>query len=364
MKQGVHGGDVYTASFELGKDRKEIIDFSANVNPMGVPVGVKAAMAACLEEMSDYPDPWCRLLRNQLSKAEQVEAQELICGNGAADLIFRLAYVLRPKKALVLAPTFAEYEQALSQVQCEMRYYLLKEEKGYKVQEDLLDYLDEQIDLLFICNPNNPTGEVIAQDFMIQLLEKCKVLDIWVVVDECFNDFLDEPKVYTLKGYLKAYPKLFVLKAFTKLYAMAGIRLGYGISSNKELLEKLYEAAQPWSVSGVAQVAGCAALEDRAYVEATKVLIKEERAYLQENLRALGFKVYGSCANYIFFKEDLNKGLDKGLVKILREKGILIRDCSNYKGLSKGYYRIGVRTRSENNRLIEALKEMYTWQKQ
>ncbi|MEY8427695.1 histidinol-phosphate transaminase [Lachnospiraceae bacterium 46-15] len=343
-KLHIHGGDVYRYPYA--------IDFSSNCNPYGTPEGVKRAVAEAAEFICHYPDVQCQKLREALAEEEGIPASEIICGNGAADLIFGLALARKPRRALLLAPTFAEYAQALRAVGCEIAYCYLKEEQGFAPQESLLGEITEDVDIVFFCNPNNPTGVLTEVDFLRKLADKCRESHALFVVDECFVDFVREPGQYTMKPWLGAYDNLFVLKAFTKKYAMPGIRLGYGLCSNGELLAQMRAVMQPWNVSAAAQAAGIAALKEREYVRITMEKIAGEREYLLEKLKETGVSVCGSSANYIFFKAK------KGLWKDCMDRGISIRDCGNYEGLGEGFYRIAVRTRGENDKLLKTLREI------
>lgn len=351
----IHGGDIYTARERLKnlQNPPEILDFSANINPLGLPAGVNEAIrnAACTFDI--YPDPRCRELTNGLSAHEGVPGEWILCGNGAADLIYRTAYAVRPKKAMVLAPTFAEYEEALRAASSEVIHYSLCEEGGFQTGEGLLDALDESLDMLFLCNPNNPTGRLLTKEFLHKTLLRCRELGILLFLDECFNDFLEEPQEYSAKEFLQDFDNLLILKAFTKIYAMAGIRLGHCISSNTALLAKLRNAGQPWSVSTPAQVAGLRAMAEKDYLSDTKNLIREEREYLVPQLEGLGIRVIESNANYIFVKDP--GGTTTPLHEALFGMGILIRNCDNYHGLGPGYYRICIRNHEDNVRLIEAI---------
>ena len=253
---------------------------------------------------------------------------------------------------MVLAPTFAEYEQALESVDCRVEHFFLKEEEGFAAGSKLLEALDESLDMLFLCNPNNPTGLLMKRDFLMEILKRCREKGIFLVVDECFLDFIKEPEAYTLKPVLEKSDGLFLLKAFTKRYAMAGVRLGYGLCHDQELLSRMEMMTQPWNVSTMAQEAGIAALTEREYVESGRQLVCTEAAWLKEEMKNLGLMVFPSQANYIFFKGPGSLFAD--CVK----KGILIRDCSNYPGLCKGYYRIAVKTHEDNVKLIGALQEI------
>lgn len=344
MKQYIHGGDIYR--------HPHVLDFSANINPLGTPEAVIRAAQESMMRAAHYPDAHQEKLKRALSEYEKVPEEWLICGNGAAELIFVLVQAVRPKKALIPAPTFAEYEQALRGVDCEVSYELLKEETGFRLGEEILNRLTEDLDIIFLCNPNNPTGLLTDESLLEKIADVCEQRDILLVIDECFLDFVEGQERLTLKRKLKDGRKLFILKAFTKRYAMAGLRLGYGISADAELLDAMAQRLQPWNVSIPAQEAGVAALRERAYVEKAKKIVEQEKGYLMKELRKLGYQVYDSCANYIFFRGESD------LHQKLLEEQVMIRDCSNYPGLTGGYYRIAVRLHQENERLLEAIRKV------
>jgi threonine-phosphate decarboxylase len=352
MYEYVHGGDFYSA--ELPNSTHKIIDFSANVNPFGLSEQVKQAIVGSLSECDKYPDPFCRELTKSLAHYEKVDRSFLFCSNGASDLIFRLAIAVKPKKALLLAPTFSDYEKALKTVDCEISYYYLKEVNNFKINLDLLEKIDNSTDLVIICNPNNPTGELCDKFFLNKVLEKCKKTNTLLLVDECFNGFLEFPSDYSVKEYAHSYDNLIILKAFTKIFAMAGIRLGYAITSNTTLIERFRQCGQDWSVSCVAQAAGVAALKETQNIEKTTLYIKSEREIMINRLTDFGIKVFGSKANYIFFKSICEPHLREKLLS----KGFLIRSCSNYENLGPEYYRIAVKLRQENLKFLEAVEDV------
>lgn len=339
-----HGGDVYSCSYK--------IDYSSNINPLGTPAGVIEAVYQSAGQLAHYPDVNCKELTAAIAEHEYLRQDQIICGNGAAELIFAYAAAVKPRKALLAAPGFAEYEAALRAVDCEIYCYPLEEKNGFRVQEDFLEYLSGELDMLILCNPNNPTGVVIPQTLLVQIAVRCERYGIYFMVDECFNEFLPAPDSYSMRTFLDRFPHLFVLNAFTKTYAMPGLRLGYGMSDNPELLWKLRNVMQPWSVSVPAQYAGVAALKEETYVQNARWLVKEERKYLMRALRLLEMECFDSAANYIFFKGP------EDLAEKCREQGMLIRDCSNYRGLGKGYFRIAVRTREENEQLIKVFQDI------
>lgn len=339
-----HGGDIYR---NVG-----VIDYSANINPGGLPEAVIEAAIQGVRYSTHYPDVECEKLREHIAIEEGVPVDYIRCGNGAADIIFSLVIALKPKKALLPAPSFYEYEQALRAMDCEVEYFYLKEEEGFVPGEDLIDAIKPGIDMMFICNPNNPTGVLLDKDYLKRLLDKCQSCGTYMILDECFNDLIEEPDKYTCKEYLAGNDRLLILKAFTKLYAMPGLRLGYGLCSDKAVFDKMKEVSQPWSVSIPAQMAGIAALKEKEYVLSTKADIKKEKARLVEGLKDLGLKVYGYGANYIFFKAR------PGFHNECLDRKIMVRNCGNYEGLEEGYYRIAVRGAEDNNVLLKVFEEI------
>ena len=273
--------------------------------------------------------------------------EEIFCGNGAAELFFTAVQAVWPQKALVIAPSFSEYEEALRSVGAEVEYYYLCEEDNFQIRGDYVDKLSEEIDMIFLCNPNNPTGQTIDRDMLIKILDRCKKQNIVVILDECFLEFLDEPNRYEMSDLRGEYPNLLIIKAFTKIFSMPGLRLGYAISSNQDILEEMSWKLQQWNVSVPAQMAGVAALEKpKEYIRQTREYVSGQREYMRNIMKMMGYVVFASKANYLFFKGR------PGLEKEALEAGFLIRDCQNYEGLSEGFYRIAVRTKEENERLI------------
>ena len=366
-----HGGNWADYEEICGE---EILDFSANVSPFGLTENVREAASASLKNAYRYPDPECRDLRNAIADKYGLRSEHLLCGNGAADLIYRIAYAVRPRKAIVPAPDFSEYEGALQQVGCEIEYWewmrgdCTVEKWLYngrqvlttgcdKIQTCVVpasdlsdDILSENLDMIMLSNPNNPSGCLYSPDFLRELTAKCEQNQILLVVDECFMDFVDSAHTYSLLEFVAECRNLVVLRAFTKFYGMAGLRLGWCATSNAELIAGMKKAGPPWSVSIPAQAAGMAALSEDSYADRLRKHISAERQRLQFNLRRLGFQVIPGAANYILFYTDRTD-----LAQLLLERGIAIRDCSNYVGLGPGWYRVAVRLREENERLLREI---------
>ena len=361
-----HGGDSYRYP--------GFTDFSANINLLGAPQRAVERAREALDGITRYPQVGCGRLRQAIAGLEQVKPQEIICGNGAAEVIFSLALALKPRKALVFAPTFQEYEQALKSVDCQVIREYLKPEQGFRITEHSLAPIDDTVDMVFVCNPNNPTGVLTEQNMLERLLERCRPAGAVLVVDECFLDFVLPEQETTggssrlfpgedgagcqadsMKPFLNKSEHLFVVKAFTKTFGMPGLRLGYGLCGNSGILEKMRAVTQPWNVSVPAQEAGIAAAGEQAFLAETRKAVAREKAFLLEQLSAYApelLQIYGHEANFIFFRS--RKGLDQAL----EAHGIRIRNCSNFPGLEEGWYRIAVRSREENRILTEALRKI------
>ena len=335
MRQNPHGGDIYT--------KKCRVDFSVNVNPLGAPESVKEAVRKSAESVEQYPDALCRDLTRALSEKEQLPEENILFANGAAELIFALTQALRPKKALIAAPGFAEYEAALSAAGCFIRMYPLQKEKGFLLQDDFCDDLTDDLDLVFLCNPNNPTGLTIPQELLLKILDNCRERNIDQVMDQSFLEFLPEPEKVTMQGKLEEYPNLLILRAFTKIYAMPGLRLGYLLCSDEDLLDRISRSMQSWNVSTPAQMAGLAALNEDAYVKEARELIGKERAWMKAELEK---EIKGICQVYgtsyqadirihggsVKNAPELLNGVKKSVADVLGKENVYIIEEDNLGG--------------------------------
>ena len=346
-----HGGDVYTKYYMPYSDR--LYDFSSNINPLGMNEEIKKTIIDNIDEYEKYPDAQARELKEKIAHRYDLTSENIFCGNGAAEVIYRLCQAIRPKLALLLSPTFSEYEDALRVVDCEVRRYNLSEEDNFKLDEKFLSEINSEVDIIFICNPNNPTGELATGELLRRVILKAREKSAFVVVDECFMDFVSGNESYSVVDEIKNFDNLFILKAFTKMYSMAGIRLGYALSSNVSVVMRLHEVGQDWNVSTVAQKCGICAMNLVHIEKETREFVKTERDFLYLELDRLKVKCYISYANYILFYHE-----KENLARRLLEYGILIRDCSNYYNLGKNYYRIAVRTHEENVQLIKSLERV------
>lgn len=340
MIKNIHGGDVYT--------NKVNIDFSVNVNPMGVPVSVKQAMMEAIKNVDVYPDIKCEQLTEACAKKLGVKKENLIFGNGSSEIFMAIANTLRPKKVVIPVPSFYGYEYTFSNVSEDIIFYPMKEEDGYRLTEEFLNILNG-VDCIIFANPNNPTGAPIDKGLLIDILDACNKKNIKVILDECFIEFTDEESMI---GLIDNYPNLIIARSFTKIYAIPSVRLGYAICSDVSLNDSIRKHLPEWNVSGIAQIAGIECTKCKDYITETTEYVKKERDYLQGELSKLGIKVYDSVANYLFLYSE------KPLYDLLLKQGIMIRDCSNYRGLKEGYFRVAVKTHEDNIKLIDELKRL------
>ena len=345
-KNNPHGGDVYGGGIKL--------DFSANVNPFGTPEAVRQAVIAAAGDVARYPDAYCRELRRALACHERVPREYILCGNGAADLIYSFVYaVARERKGAVriTMPTFSEYETASRAAGLDIKPYFLRRETDFAPDEGILDGIDESVGAVFLCTPNNPTGQLPSSALVRALAERCRDAHARLFLDCCFLDLADTPDVYDIPSLIRDFPNVFVLRAFTKSYGMAGLRLGWGLCSDTAFLDRMAEAVPCWNVSSVAQAAGIAALSCGDEISRFRALVAAERPYLAESLVSLGCRVIPGTANFLMFRATPTLGGD------LRRRGILIRRCENFLGLDASDYRIAVRTHEENEALLGAIKD-------
>ncbi len=342
----IHGGDIYTNDID--------IDFSVNINPLGLPVTVKSALHEAIEKCSEYPDINSQELRQKLSAWLNIPAEYLLFGNGASELFMAIIHAVSPDKVLIPVPSFYGYQHAANAVSAELVYYYLREENDFAFDEAFLSALTEDIDMLFLANPNNPTGKVLDREYLIRVLEKCRQNHILVVLDECFIEFCKGKNLAL--DELGKYTNLIVIRAFTKIFAIPGVRLGYILCSDRALLQKVKTHIPEWNLSTFAQYAGACCIGQDEYISRTIESVKTEREFLINGIKeleekGLQIKAYESDVNFILIKTDIP------LYDKLLQKKILIRDCENFEGLSRGYYRIAVKNRAENERLLKAIGE-------
>jgi threonine-phosphate decarboxylase len=346
-----HGGDVYHLARTLGVRVEDLLDFSANINPLGYPAGVPGAVQSALVNLVHYPDRHCFELRADLAAYHGLSVDEVLVGNGSTELIYLVVRALKTARALVVAPAFSVYQEALEAASVPYEFHLTSEEGLFT-----LEHLPEApgAELVFLANPASPSGALISTERLDSWLAAWDAAGSYVALDEAFIDFVEEASV---KTSLKRYPRLIILRSFTKFFAIPGLRLGYLLAA-PELVATCAAMQEPWSVSNIAQVVGRACLQDQDYMIRTRALVKEERQHLLQGLHALpGLTAFPGEANYLLAKLSRPGWSARTLRERLLPRGIIIRDASNFQGLDERYIRVAVRRREDNDRLLAALAD-------
>ena len=372
----MHGGDIYSHKIKL--------DFSINVNPLELPFRAKIAYFRAFKKISNYPDQECRALTAALSKTLGIPAERLVFGNGASELIQAVLGAEKACRVLLFAPCFTGYRKAIEACGARPLYFHLNEDDDFELSERDFDrlsqvILQEKADFLILTNPNNPNGKLFNVKIVEKIIQLCNNSKVKVLIDQCFIELCDYEQTLQSQSLSAG---IYILRAFTKTYAIPGLRLGYCICPDESSAITLKTQLPEWNVSSVAQEVGLALLKSLNFLKRARAVIRREREYLSSKLKALGFKLYDSEANFLLFKDESGSGslpsqaegdadggeqnshvpLDAPLPaslyqKLLKQK-ILIRECSDYEGLGKGWYRIAVKKHSQNRRLIKAIKKV------
>jgi threonine-phosphate decarboxylase len=357
VKVPLHGGEVFSAARRLGVPVSSLVDFSASINPLGPSPNALRRLRTELSLIRHYPDSDQQELRDLVAQTENIHPQCILFGNGATQLLHLMARLLKPRKALIVEPGFAEYATALGAVGCRIHRLQLQPETSFRLERTkLFDIIGRKLpDLILLGNPNNPTGVAIPSTLLAELRDRCAKQHIHLVLDESFIDFTFEP---SLLQEASRRPYLFVVRSLTKFWALAGLRLGY-VAAQAPLVEKLKANIEPWSVNTLALAAAAASLRDSKYRPKTLALLRKERAFLHEQLSKLGWlKPCPSVANFLLVRITAAGISSTDLQRRLEDRDILIRDGSNFPGLGRSYIRVAIRSRPENSRLIEELRSI------
>lgn len=348
----LHGGDIYKIYRETNI---KVIDYSANINSLGVPKNLKKHIKNNINSLVNYPDPNYIDLRNSISKNIKIPMENIIVGNGATEIIFLFIKTLKPKKTLIISPTFAEYERALKENGSEIHYFELSmDEKRFFIDfENLKTELNNFYDLVVFCNPNNPTGSFTKPEEFEDIFRSFP--NTKFLIDEAFIDFVENGENFSFKKFRNS--NLFIVRAFTKFFAIPGLRLGYGISFDKEILNKIYEIKEPWSLNFFAGSCGTVLLEDKKYIKKTIKTLKREKLRMLKSLNKIkNLKVFESHGNFFLIK--LKKITADELYENLLKYGFLIRKCENFKFLDKTFIRIAIKDNKNNKKILKTIKKL------
>ena len=349
-----HGGNGRLLAEKNGNSSEKWIDFSANINPLGVSTSLRQVLVDSIDRITEYPDITNQYEKDLLREHHGNQDLEILLSNGAVGLFYELAQTLKPKRLLILSPTFMEYEKAFHQEGTEILYHHLTAPHFTWTVEGLLSDIDqlEAGDVVLLCNPNNPTGSVVPVSQLLEIAKKLLERNIHFILDEAFIDFLEDEEKYSFVPYLSEFTNTIVVRSLTKFYAIPGLRLGYALGKHP-CLTKINERRAPWTINALALQALPVILKDQDYQAQTLKWLQEEKDFLYRSLETFSaLTVLKPSVNYIFFKYTGSKDLREELWRY----NIFIRSCSNYRNLSSDYYRVAIRSREENTCLLVALK--------
>lgn len=352
-----HGGNIY----KMARDSGDVVylDYSANINPLGLAESVRRAITDNLESIIHYPDTEGFALKTAIADRYGSARESIVLGNGAVELMYVLGHVLRPRRVLTVAPAFSEYERTADVCGAELRHIALDEADGFCITAKRIAGELQNQDMLFLGNPNNPTGTMLKREEIIPIVDAAQMCGAVVVVDESFIDFVADSEKYTMRHLTKEYDNLVVIHSLTKFYAIPGLRLGFAIAP-QDIAERMECGKDPWNVNTLAQAAGCAALCDTEYQRRSRSFVAEEKDRLYRIIAEIeGLEPLMPSVNFILVKIKTDNLDATGLRKIMAERErILIRDCSRYEGLDRRFFRVAVKSHEENMRLTEALKRV------
>lgn len=355
MPSPVHGGNRRVFAANHGIPESEVIDFSASCNPWGPPESVRRCYEESFPLLSRYPDPDSLFLKKEIARHFPLWPENIIAGNGATELIHLIVQFLKPRKALLVEPAFSEYRRALNLAGAEVRGLLLREKHDFQINLPELLNATQGVDMVFLCNPNNPTGALLPREEVLTVIEAMRRRGIFLVIDEAFIDWTPEGSV---AGALTDQSSFFILRSLTKFYSLPGIRIGYGLGSRR-LIERLEHAKITWSVNQLAEALGVEALRDGEFQKMSRQFLIAEKNFLLQGLSLIeDLKVFPSSANFFLVK--LKNSMRAGeLAEKLAAEKVLVRDASNFVGLDNQFFRIAVGKREENQYLLESLRRIF-----
>lgn len=358
-KDHFHGSDLEQIELCYGIKKEDIVSFSANVNPKGISPLLRKTLSERLDAITSYPDREYTSLRRSIADYVHSEPEHIIVGNGSTELISLFIQIEHPKKALVLGPTYSEYEREIFLGGGATHYYPLKESDEFRLDlSDFTNHLNESVDLLVICNPNNPTSSSITRDSMRRILDVCKQYNIFVMVDETYVEFADHMDEITSVPLTHYYNNIIILRGTAKFFAAPGLRLGYAVTGNRDLVEAINTRKNPWTINSLAVIAGESMFSDDAYIRQTKELISLERTNVYETLKLCpDFKPYPPSANFILAKILKNGVTSQELFDHAIRRGMMIRDCSTFPFLDQKYIRFCFMMPQDNKRLLDCLMD-------
>ncbi len=359
-KKEFHGSDLELIEQEYGIPKHQIVSFSSNVNPIGISYKLKQSIHDNVDVLTTYPDRECVELRRAISEYCMAPLEQIMVGSGVTELISMCIETIKPKKALLINPTYSEYERVIKINGGEVISFPVEEKDEFRLNvEKLCDTLEDAYDLLVICNPNNPTGTSVKHEELRKIFTYCKQHKIYVMVDETYVEFAEEIAQITSIPLAQEFDNVFVMRGISKFFAAPGLRLGYMINSNDEIRDYMNRAKNPWTINTLAAVCGAEMFRDIEFIMETQRVMREEKNRLLEILKGIsGLKVYEPTANFILMKILKPKVTSEMIFEHCIKDGLMIRDCSSFPGFGKEYIRFCICKPEDNTRLMNKLKEI------
>ncbi|WP_105619413.1 pyridoxal phosphate-dependent aminotransferase [Vallitalea okinawensis] len=360
MKKGIscfHGSDLEVIEKKYNISKENIINYSGNVNPLGISPKLKDELRENIDLIASYPDRQYTSLRKTISQYTHAPFENILVGNGTTELISLSIHVIKPKKVLIVGPTYSEYEKEIYLGGGDTYYYRLKEEMNFQIDiEDLNQHLTNDMDLLILCNPNNPTSSVVKHGELRRVLDHCKEQGIYVLIDETYAEFTPDIHQVTAIPFTDYYTNLIILRGVSKFFSAPGLRLGYCVCGNENILRKINEKKNPWTINALASLAGEIMLKDEDYIQRTRQIINNEREKIYNTLLTWReVKVYQPYANFILVKLLDTPTTSSHIFENLIKKGLMIRDASSFPFLDTRFIRFCFLNPEDNDRLLKEL---------
>lgn len=356
-----HGSDIENVAVKYGLNQADILNFASNVNPLGISQKALQAFNELPQIMATYPDRDYTSLRQHLSSFLSVDKEFITVGNGSTELISLLIELKKPKNAVVIRPTYSEYERELALVGASIIPYYLQEKDDFKLNvADFMSFLPDTTEMVILCNPNNPTSSALLDSSLEEMIAGCKKRGIFLLIDETYMEFAPK-EIKSALPFVKAYDNFVVIRGISKFFSSPGLRFGYGITSNQVFLEHLKKFQNPWSLNHVAAFLGEKMLEDVDYIKETKDLIEKERRHINDALvKIANLKYYPSYGNFYLVKLEKPGITASDFFTLAIKESLMIRDCSLMAGLKGEFIRFGILLPTHNQKLLDLLSKTFS----
>ena len=360
QKEHFHGSDLEKIEEIYGIRKEDIISFSANVNPLGISFRLKETLTEHIDAITSYPDREYTSLRKCIAEYVHSDIRNIVVGNGSTELISLFIQITHPKKALIVGPTYSEYEREVAMEGGRSHYFSLTEASEFQLNTSALtEELSNDVDLLILCNPNNPTSSVIKREQMREILDYCKRKSITVLVDETYVEFAENPDEVTAIPLTEYYNNIIILRGISKFFAAPGLRLGYAVCGNHDLLKEINQKKNPWTINSLAAIAGEIMFRDQKYIKETRQLISTERTRVCQALDASpNYKAFQSHSNFVLVKILNDDFTSEDVFDAAIQQKLMIRDCSTFPFLSNKYFRLCFMLPEQNDALLRMLLAM------